>query len=52
MAFFLELSYSPLEFNSWKSRQHLTREKSWNKSDELWIHFLGDAFADVAVVIA
>ena len=44
MSFFLELRYSPLEFNSRKSRQHLTREKSWNKSDELWISLFGWRF--------
>ena len=33
---FCELRNSPLEFNSWKIRQHLTNWKSWNRSDEVW----------------
>ena len=33
---FCELSYRPLEFNSWKkNRQHFTNKKIWNKGDEV-----------------
>ena len=31
-----EIWYSPLEFNSRKSRQHLTNSTRWNKRDKVW----------------
>ena len=50
---FPEPRYSPLEFNSRKIRQHLTKWTRWNKRDKVSTrtHFLRDVFVAVALVV-
>ena len=53
--FFCTYKYSPIEFNSWKTRQHLTKWTRWKKREKFEaarIHVLGDIFAAVTVVVA
>ena len=52
---FFELTYSPLEFNSWKIANILQIKGVWirvMKFETAQIHFLDDVFAAVAVVVA
>ena len=54
---FCELSHSPLEFNSWKKKiANISQIKRAGirkmKFETAQIHFLGDVFAAVAVLVA
>ena len=49
---FPKLWYSPLEFNSKKSCQHLTKKAGWNKRDKVWGSGNSPFWSDVFVAVA
>ena len=49
---FPKLWFSPLEFNSKKSCQHLTKKAGWNKRDKVWGSGNSPFWSDVFVAVA